>query len=203
MTDKKNAQTKVSIHPILENRWSPRSFDSRPIEKNKIISLFEAARWSASCYNDQPWNFIIATKEDDEAYQKMLSCLVESNQLWASKAYLLLIAIARKHFNHNGKENHHARHDIGMSLSQLTMQAVSQGLSVHLMAGFDSKRAQTLYAIPDGFDAVVAGAVSYRNENIEDLPENLQEKELAVRERKNLEDFVFQNKWKEVSHLIK
>ena len=89
---KKPAQTGEPIHQLITHRWSPRIFEDRPVEPEKLRSLFEAARWAASSYNAQPWSFIVATKDDAANYQRVLDTFVEFNQGWAKSAPVLALS---------------------------------------------------------------------------------------------------------------
>src|SRR5262249_27919120 len=97
----KTAVTRFPIDGILASRWSPRVFSTRPVELSAIGSLMEAARWAPSCFNEQPWAFIVARREEAEEFAKMLDCLVESNQRWARHAAVLMISIGRLTFERN------------------------------------------------------------------------------------------------------
>src|ERR1700739_3735950 len=101
----KHAETSAPIHDIISRRWSPRAFDSRPVEPAKLRSLFEAARWGASSYNGQPWYFLVATKDESEGYKKILESFVEFNQGWAKSAPVLAIRGAGVKFSHIGERN--------------------------------------------------------------------------------------------------
>ena len=98
----KHAETSAPVHDIIGKRWSPRAFDSRPVEPAKLRSMFEAARWAASSYNAQPWHFLVATKDEPESYKKILESFVEFNQSWAKGAPVLAISVAALNFAHNG-----------------------------------------------------------------------------------------------------
>jgi nitroreductase len=198
---KKPTNNQYPIHELLHDRWSTVCFDDRAIESDKIRSLLEAARWSASCFNEQPWSFIIATKEDSEEYDRLLSCIVEANQKWAKNAPLLMISVAKHNFEKNGKPNRHAFHDVGLAVANMTIQAQAFGLFVHQMGGFDVEKATQLYAIPEGYEPVAAIAIGYLG-NLENLPEDLQQRELSQRIRKPLESLLFTGKWGNVSPLI-
>src|SRR5215470_19811469 len=100
--EKRTAETSVAIHGIISERWSPRAFDARPVEPEKLRSLFEAARWAASSYNAQPWFFILASKDDQENYKKILESFVEFNQGWAKYAPVVGLSVARLKFENNG-----------------------------------------------------------------------------------------------------
>lgn len=193
-TMEKPAKNKYPLHNLIKQRWSPVSFDSRPVESTKIGSLLEAARWAASCFNEQPWFFIIATKENPQEYEKLFSCLVEANQKWAKYAPVLMISIAKLDFERNGKPNRHAFHDVGLALGNLTLQAQELGLFLHQMAGFDVEKAQEIYQIPQNCEPVAAIALGYPG-NVEQLEEDLKERQLSPRNRKPLEEFVFHDTW--------
>ena len=130
----KHAETSAPVHDIIGRRWSPRAFDSRPVEHAKLRSLFEAARWAASSYNGQPWHFLVASKDEPESYQKILESFVEFNQGWAKNAPVLAISVAQLNFAHNGQPNRHAFHDVGQAAATLALEAANLGLQVHQMA---------------------------------------------------------------------
>lgn len=191
----KPAKTKYPIHQLIKNRWSPVCYDnSRKIESEKIGSLFEAIRWAPSCFNEQPWHFIMATKDNPEEYDKLLSCLAEYNQLWVKNASLLMIAVTKLYFAQNQKPNRHAFHDIGLGLSNLSLQAEAMSLRLRFMAGFDVEKTQNIYHIPEGFEPVTAIAIGYEADPNQ-FESELQERDKAPRIRKPLSDFVFTNSW--------
>ncbi|MEH0156152.1 nitroreductase family protein [Limibacter armeniacum] len=188
-------EKELSINSLIERRWSPRAFSDRLIEPNKIHQLFKAASWAASSFNEQPWRFIYATKDQPEGYKNLLDCLVEFNQQWATSAPLLILSVASKKFQHNDTVNRHAWHDVGQAAATMAIQATELGLYMHQMAGFDSEKAQKTLGIPDEFEPVAMIAVGYIGDP-NSLPDGLREKETAPRSRKSLEDFTFQGKWK-------
>lgn len=190
----KIAETQYPIDDLLKQRWSPLAFSQQKVEPEKLASLLEAARWAASSFNEQPWSFIVATKENPTEFERLLSCLVEANQVWAKNAPVLMITVAKLHFEKNGKENRHAFHDIGQAVSNLAVQATALGLYIHQMAGFDGSKARELYGIPEGYEPVTAIALGY-GADAETLPENLQQRELAPRSRKPLASFIFTGSW--------
>lgn len=190
----KPATNQYPIQELIKQRWSPLAFNTRPIEPEKIGSLLEAARWAASCFNDQPWFFIVATQDNTKEYEKLFSCLVEANQKWAKDAPLLMLSVARLSFQQNNKPNRHALHDVGLAMGNLTLQAQSLGLFLHQMGGFDADKARTLYNIPEDYEPVAAIAVGYPG-NVNQLDADLQQRELSPRSRKPLTDFVFSGTW--------
>lgn len=136
------AETQYTVHELIRGRWSPRAFSNRTVERDKLLSLLEAARWAASSYNEQPWSLIVATQDQPSEYARLLSCLVEFNQSWAQSAPVLMLSVAKLHFDRNGKENRHAFHDVGAAASNLATQAIALDLFVHQMAGFDAQKAR-------------------------------------------------------------
>ena len=126
----------------------------------------------------------------------MLNCLAETNQLWAKNAPVLMIAVAKLHFDHNGKSNRHAFHDVGLAVANLTVQATALDLFVHQMAGFDIEKTRHEYEIPEGFEPVSGLAIGYLAKP-DQLPDSLREKELAPRVRRPIKEFVFTGNWKQ------
>ena len=147
---KKTATTSAPIHSLIAERWSPRAFANRPVEAEKLRSLFEAARWAASSYNGQPWYFIVGTKDHPEDYRRVLDCFVEFNQSWAKSAPVVALSVARLKFEHNGEPNRHAFHDVGAASATLTIQAEELGLAVHQMGGILPEKAREIFGIPEG-----------------------------------------------------
>lgn len=186
--------TQYPIHDLLRWRWSPRAFAARPVEPAKLHSLFEAARWAPSCFNEQPWHFLLATKDDSRNFERMLSCLIEGNKAWAQHAPVLMLSVARLNFLQSGQPNRHAFHDIGLAVENMVIQATAVGLMVHQIAGIHFDKAREVFQIPEGFEAVTAIAVGYPGDP-ESLPEKLHQRELAPRIRKSLAEFVFTGAW--------
>lgn len=191
---RKPAQSEYPLLNVIRERWSPRAFSKDSIPEKELYTLFEAARWAPSCFNDQPWFYIYSTREEPENFSRLLQCLVEQNQVWARDAAVLVLTIARRQFSTRNRENRHAFHDLGMSLMNLILQATAQGIFTHPMAGFMGERAREVLSIPEGYEPVTAIALGYPGK-LKDLPPDLQEKEKEQRERKELWEFVFKNKW--------
>lgn len=195
------AETQYTVDDLIRGRWSPRAFSNRTVERDKLLSLLEAARWAASSYNEQPWSLIVATQDQPSEYARLLSCLVEFNQSWAQSAPVLMLSVAKLHFDRNGKENRHAFHDVGAAASNLATQAIALDLFVHQMAGFDAQKARLQFSIPDGYEPVAMIAIGYLGDP-QTLPEALQAQELAPRTRKALTEFVFTGAWDQASDLV-
>jgi nitroreductase len=174
------------IHELLRARWSPRDFLDKPVEPEKLHNLFEAARWAASCFNEQPWRFVVATKDHPEEFQKMLGLLMEKNQQWAKTAWVLGFSAGKKTFTHNGAPNRFGLHDAGAAAANLAVEATAQGLHAHFMGGFDAQRARTEFQVPDDFDIAAAFAVGYIDPGTA-RPDS--------RTRRGLEELVFGGEW--------
>ena len=190
----KPAVTDHPIHELLATRWSPRAFREEPVTDEQISSLLEAARWSASCFNAQPWRFIVASRQQRDDFDALVGCLKEANQVWAGNAAVLVLVVASTRFEHNGKNNRHAGYDSGAAAAQLTAQATAMGLAVHQMAGFDAGKAREVHAIPENFEPMAVMAVGHPGEP-GSLPDGLQERERAPRSRKPLSELVFTGTW--------
>lgn len=199
---KRQAETSVPIHDVLKERWSPRAFDSRAVEPEKLRSLAEAARWAASSFNAQPWYFIVAAKDDPENFKRVLESFVEFNQGWAKSAPVIGLSVAGLKFENNGQPNRHAFHDVGQAAANLALQATSLGLQIHQMAGILPDKARELFSIPEGYEAVAGFALGYPGDPAS-LPDQLRERELAPRVRKPIESFVFSGKWGQPANFVK
>ena len=189
------------IHDLLRRRWSPRAFADRPVEPDKLRSLLEAARWAPSSYNEQPWAFLVATKDQPDDFAEVLGCLVPGNQAWAKNAPVLMLSFAHLSFDRNQQANRHAYHDVGLAAACLTFQATAEGLAVHQMAGIEVDKIRTTFAVPQGWDPVSGIAVGYPGDPAS-LPEQLRQRELAERVRKPLSSFVFSGTWGTAAPLV-
>ena len=138
----KDAKLAHEIHELLRTRYSPRAFADRPVPAEALRSLFEAARWAPSSRNEQPWRFVVATREDRESFDRLAALLDPGNQRWAPRAPVLAIATTHSRFDETGKTNRHAWYDVGLAVAQLTAQASAAGLAVHQMGGFDGEAAR-------------------------------------------------------------
>jgi nitroreductase len=198
----KPALAAYPIHDIIARRWSPRAFDERPVEPEKLKSLFEAARWAPSSNNEQPWRFIVTSKNTPAEHERLFACLLEGNKKWAFRAPILMLSVASLLFEEDGRPNRHAYHDTGMAMENLVLQATALGLQGHQMAGFDVQKARETCLIPTGFDPVAMIALGYPGDPAV-LPDHLHERELKPRERQPITDFVFSIKWGQTSPLVR
>jgi nitroreductase len=196
----KKAVTDHPIQKILAERWSPYGFEDRPVPEADLRSLFEAARWAASSYNEQPWSYLVAARDDATEFGRLLSCLVEANQIWAKAAPVLALGVVSLKFAKNNQDNRAAVHDLGLASGNLVVEATARGLSIHQMIGLFPDRARKIYQIPEPFEVWTALAIGYPADPAK-LPEALKERDLASRQRKPLSEFVFTGRWKQPSSL--
>ncbi len=202
MNTQKQASPDHPIHELIARRWSPYAFADRPVSDDDLRSLFEAARWAASSYNEQPWTYILATKGEPDEFDRLLSCLVEGNQGWAADAPVLALGCTSLRFTRNGKPNAAAIHDLGLASATLTLEATARGLVVHQMIGILPDKARELYLIPEGVQPVTGLAIGYAADP-STLAEKYRERDLAPRSRKPLNEFVFDGEWGVASKIVK
>ncbi len=201
MNPQKQANPAYPIQELIARRWSPYAFADRPVAEADLRSLFEAARWAASSYNEQPWRYIVATKANPAEFEQLLSCLVEGNQGWAKAVPVLALGCTSLNFMLNGKPNAAAEHDLGLASATLTLEATARGLVVHQMIGILPDRARELYRIPDGFKALTGLAIGYAADPAT-VPESLRARDLAPRTRRPLNEFVFGGQWGKVAGVV-
>ena len=197
----KPAPTEHSIHALIRDRWSPRAFSDKPVEAGVLAALFEAARWAPSSNNEQPWAYLVATKDNPEEFAKMLGVLVEFNAGWAQHAPVLALAVSRLHFHNNGTPNRNAFYDTGAATALLSIEATARGLAVHQMAGFDPAKAKQVFEIPADCEPIAAIAIGYPGD-AQSLPEKLRDREVAPRARKPLAQIVMSGRWGHTSPIV-
>ncbi len=190
----KPAPNDFPVHELIRERWSPRAFADKPVPQGVLRSIFEAARWAPSSNNEQPWAYLVATCDDNENFEKMLSVLVEFNANWAKGAPVLAIAVAELAFAKNNAPNRNAQYDTGAASALLSVEATAQGLAVHQMAGFDPAKARLVFGIPAGWEAIAALAIGYPGDPAS-LPQPLKDREMAPRTRKPIAEFVMAGQW--------
>ena len=184
----KQAPSDIGLHELLQKRWSIRSFDQRNLSFQDIEKLFQAAAWSSSSMNEQPWRFVYAERGKGH-YDDILSVLMPGNALWACNAPLLIAVFAKKYFS-DGTTNLHAWHDVGAACMSLLLQGVSLGIYGHQMGGFDRQKAKNVFQYPDSLDIVSILALGYLGE-ADTLEEPFKSRELTPRTRKTLEEIAF------------
>lgn len=185
----KHAPTTFPVHETIRKRWSPRAFASSPVAPEMLQQVFEAASWAPSAMNEQPWRYLYAHHADQPAFQQLVDCLLPGNQPWARHAAVLVLALAKTHYD-NGTANPAALHDVGMANANLILEATALGLHGHFMGGFDQAKAKETFQLPDGLQPVVMVALGYLGD-AEQLEEPFLSREKAPRQRKPLSDFTF------------
>lgn len=190
----KRARPAYAIQETMQTRWSPYGFAERSLPARELRSLLEAARWSPSSYNQQPWRFVVARREEGEPFERLLSCLVEFNRGWARHASALALGIVARSFEGRGAGNPAAEHDLGLATAHLMLEGAARGIATHGMIGIDAARARDAFAVPEGFDPLTAIALGYAGEP-RDYPQKLRDRDRAPRDRKALAEFVFGAEW--------
>jgi nitroreductase len=193
---KKSATTQVPIHDVIANRWSGRAYDpAKPVSREQILGLLEAARWAPSCYGDQPWRFIVWDKNANAAdWQRGFDCLAPGNQGWGQHAPVLVLVIADSLFGHNGQPNRWAQYDTGAAAENLCLQAEAFGLMADQMGGFDPVKARAAFGVPEQFALMAMISIGYPADPASFSPE-VAERENALRKRKALGEICFNGTW--------
>ncbi len=188
----KNRKVSFDINEHILNRWSPRSFSGEEIADGDLFSLFEAARWAPSSYNNQPWRFIYA-KRNSEHWSHLFDLLGDFNKQWCDKASALAVIVARKTFEHNGQPSFTHQFDAGAAWENLAIQATSQGLATHAMAGFDYDKARKVLEVPDEYEVMAMIAIGRKGPK-ERLSPELQQREVPT-DRKPLGEILMLGKF--------
>src|ERR687895_2084445 len=185
----KMAKTDYPISELIARRWSARAFSTKPVEKSKLLSILEAARWAPSSRNEQPWRYIVFTEDNPEKLKKAQSVLKEIND-YAKRAPILICAITRKTYSDNGVSNRLYFHDLGAANENMFLESFNQGLIMHEMGGFDIQKAREVFNIPEDYEVGIMIAIGYQD-TFDVLPERLREKAFTPRQRKPLSEIVF------------
>jgi nitroreductase len=185
----KIANTDFPIHYLIARRWSARAFSTKKVEKSKLLSILEAARWAPSSRNEQPWRYIIFTDDNPEKLDKARSVLLEINN-YAKRAPILICAITKKTYSDNGIYNRLHFHDLGAANENMFLESFNQGLIMHEMGGFNRDKAREVFNIPADYEVGIMIAIGYQDSH-EILPERYREKANSPRERKPLSEIAF------------
>lgn len=202
MNPHKQATPDYPIHELIARRWSPYAFADRDVSNDDLRSIFEAARWAASSYNEQPWSYIVATKRNTAEFNRLLSCLVEGNQAWAQAAPVLALGCTSLNFARNNKPNAAAIHDLGLASASLTLEATARGLFVHQMIGILPDRVREVYGVPDDVQPLTGVAIGYACD-ADTAAEALRERDRTPRSRIALSELVFERTWGTPSERIR
>lgn len=185
----KIANTDFPIHDLLARLWSARAFSTKTVEKSKLLSILEAARWAPSSRNEQPWRYVVFTDDNREKLDKARSILLEINN-YAKRAPILICAITKRTYSDNGIYNRLHFHDLGAANENMFLESFNQGLIMHEMGGFNRDKARELFNIPDDYEVGIMIAIGYQDSH-EILPERYREKANSPRERKPLSEIAF------------
>lgn len=181
-----NRNFTTDILKEIKERWSPRAFSNERINDEDIMGILEAARYAPSCFNEQPWRFIVA--KSDESLKKMRNILAESNQVWANNAPVLILILAKKNFDFNGKENYWHMFDAGTSWGYMSLEAQRRGLITHAMGGFSKQKAKEVFNIGDEYSIIAVVAVGKLGDK-EKLPEDIEKREVPGN-RKSIQELI-------------
>ncbi|HNX59523.1 MAG TPA: nitroreductase family protein [Spirochaetota bacterium] len=162
------------ILPQIKTRWSPRAYSEEKIPREDLLALIEAARYAPSCYNEQPWRFVIA--DTPESLEKFRSTLADMNVLWAKKAPVLIAVCSKKSFSQNGASNFWHQFDTGTAWGFLSLEAERRGLYSHGMAGFNRDAITKIIGLPADYEVMAMVAVG-KPGNKNDLPTELLDRE--------------------------
>lgn len=185
----KPAKTDYPINDLIARRWSARAFSTRRVERSKLLSILEAARWTPSSRNEQPWRYIIFTSDNVEKLKKAQSVLKEIND-YAKRAPILICAITKKTYSDTSNYNRLHFHDLGAANENMFLEAFNQGLIMHEMGGFDVQKAREVFYIPEDFEVGIMIAIGYQDTH-HVLPERLIQKAKMPRERKQISEIAF------------
>lgn len=197
--DLKKAPAVEGVLPIIHHRWSARAFADREVSPAILAKVFEAARWAPSSYNEQPWRFLVGTRNTN-TYEKIHEALMPFNQAWAGKAPVLILGVAKAKFSHNDSPNGFALFDLGAASGYLVLQAAALGLTAHQMAGYDQAAARALLGIPEDYALGSVIALGYQGEPAALTNAQMLAQEVAPRQRKPLSHFVFHS-WGQAAEL--
>lgn len=185
----KPANTDYPINELIARRWSARAFSTRPVERSKLLSILESARWAPSSRNEQPWRYVIFTSDNVEKLKKAQSVLKDIND-YAKRAPILICAITKKSYSDNSNYNRLHFHDLGAANENMFLEAFNQGLIMHEMGGFDVKKAREVFNVPEDFEVGIMIAIGYQDTH-HILPETLIQKAFTPRQRKPLSEIAF------------
>jgi len=183
---------KELILEIIQERWSPYSFSSTPVEEFKLKAMFEAAGYAPSSNNEQPWIFVYTTQQDELIFNDYLDFLHDSNKIWAKDAYSLIISLARTKFNRTGRINRYAFHDTGMAVANLLLQALSMDVYIHQMGGFSVEKVKEYFRLDENIEPVAVMAAGYLGDGYS-LPPELIRRDETRRTRKSVNEYTFRN----------
>jgi nitroreductase len=180
----------MKLNNAIQNRWSPHVFSNQEVSKEMVELLFEAARRAPSSMNEQPWNYFFVHRSNKNKFHEAVELLTGNNPDWAQHAQVLIISVMKKNFDYKNRPNGKALHDVGAANISIAIQAAEMGLQVHQMGGFDKTKAtEYLKLDTENFEPVTMFAVGFPGDE-EQLTEELKQKELRSRKRKEIGEFI-------------
>lgn len=174
----------MEVIDLIKERFSPYKYTNKAISQEDLNTLFEAAGKAASAFNEQPWRFIYALREDEDAFKTIHECLVEGNQGWTLAVPVLMITVVSKKYAKNGNPNATAEHDLGLAVGNLSIQAQAMGIHMHQMGGIIPQYAIDKLNIPEGYMPLTAIALGYY------------EGDSGVKGRMQIDQIAFKGTWK-------
>lgn len=186
----KRAKTQFPVLDVIKDRWSARSFSDKPISEETINTLIEAATWSFSSNNEQPWRFAVAHR-GTPLFEKFFSLLAGGNQPWCKNAAVLILSIGKRTMTSNNMLNPAMMHDVGAANMLLTLQANSMGIYTHVLGGYDAKGTKEMFDLGDDFEPVYMIAAGYLDEP-DKLVEPFKTREITPRSRKSVSEILIQ-----------
>lgn len=187
MTQFMNRKSTYDIQPLLLSRVSWRAFSEDRLTEEELMSLFEAARWAPSSYNNQPWRFVYARRGEPE-WNSLFDFLVDFNKSWTKNADTLVLVVSKNNFEHNNKPSPTARFDTGAAWMNLALEAHARNIVAHGMQGFDYEAIKNKLGIPDEFTIEAMIAIGKPGDK-ENLPEDIRNKEIPS-DRKPLKEII-------------
>lgn len=197
----KKANIKHGVLPCIEKRWSPMAFSEQPVEREKLLRIFEAGQWAPSSYNEQPWRFMLGVKGEGSTWDKILGTCSGWNAKWAQHAPVLILLSGKKRFSKIDMDNIAWSYDVGAVSAYMTLQLTEEGLFSHQLVGFSQENAREVFNIPEEFDPLVVVAIGYRG-NPENLPEDIASREENERTRNPLSEMIFEEEWGTTNSLV-
>jgi len=188
MNSIKRAAAKYPVLDIIKNRWSPRSFADKAVSNEDMSTIIEAASWSFSAMNEQPWRYVVAYK-GTALFNAFIELLNSGNKQWNKNAAVLVLSLQKINYSGSGNINTNALHDVGAANILLSLQANSMGIYTHVLEGYSKENIKALLHLPKGIEPVVMIALGYPDV-AEKLDEPFKARELSPRTRKGLNEIL-------------
>ena len=192
-TTQKGTPEMADILPSIQSRRSFRALSSEAIPEEVVDRTLTAATLAPSCFNNQPWRFLMVQSPDALAQAREH---LSGGNYWASFAPALILVITNPELDcriPNG-DRVYAEFDTGMAVMNLLIQAEVEGLYAHPMAGFNAENMAKAFEIEAPYKLITVIAVGYPGD-ISRLSEKHTRAEQSERQRKPLSEVVFFDTW--------